>query len=82
MHQQYFVTRKIDGDRVLGQYILDGSFEVDGKGDTSAVYQRAAFQPKWILPPRTSEWYWRIKQSAEGAGYDTVELDDFRYPPG
>jgi hypothetical protein len=39
------------------------------------------FQAKWILPPRTSSYYGASKAFAESMGYETVEHDDFSYPP-
>ena len=39
------------------------------------------FDVKWILPPRSSGHYAASKAFAEGAGYETVEHDDFSYPP-
>lgn len=39
------------------------------------------FEVKWILPDRASQMYGVVKAFAEGAGYETVELDDFSYPP-
>lgn len=35
---------------------------------------------KWILPPKGSPAYGRVKEAAEAAGYETVEHDDFSYP--
>jgi len=39
------------------------------------------FGVKWILPPRSSGFYAASKAFAEGMGYETVEHDDFSYPP-
>jgi hypothetical protein len=39
------------------------------------------FHAKWILPPRGTSMYAASKAFAESAGYDTVEFDDFSYPP-
>jgi hypothetical protein len=39
------------------------------------------FHAKWILPPRGSSMYAASKAFAESAGYETVEFDDFSYPP-
>ena len=36
---------------------------------------------KWILPPRSSSFYAASKAFAESMGYETVEHDDFSYPP-
>jgi hypothetical protein len=35
---------------------------------------------KWILPPRTSDFYLLEKKRAQEAGYETVEHDDLSYP--
>jgi hypothetical protein len=39
------------------------------------------FGVKWILPPRSSGFYAASKAFAESMGYETVEHDDFSYPP-
>jgi len=39
------------------------------------------FGVKWILPPRSSGFYGASKAFAESMGYETVEHDDFSYPP-
>ncbi len=39
------------------------------------------FEVKWILPPRGANSYSAVKAFAESMGYETVEFDDFSYPP-
>ncbi len=71
---------------VSGDFILSGTMKLDGPTpETSSSSQPAPTIPKfreikWVLPPRTSEFYDRIKAFAEGAGYETVENDDLTYP--
>lgn len=39
-----------------------------------------SFKLKYILPPKGSPFYDKIKAAAEIMGYDTVEHEDFSYP--
>lgn len=95
MAQHFFVTRdirKVDGKaQVVGQIITDGTVTVsDGGGSDGGskppIKPVDVFQPKWILPPygvtedhhRT---YNNIKSAAQAVGYETVEHEDFSYPP-
>lgn len=93
MTQHFFVTkdiRKIDGEaRVIGQIITDGTVTVsDGGGSGGSkppIKPVGPFEPKWILPPvlspESQKIHDRIKGLAEGMGYETLEHDDFSYPP-
>ena len=94
--ETYFVTSRIrktaEGvQKINGQFIVNGSFETGGtesSGSSSGGRKRPPidirlpdFEVKWILPPKGSSSYNAVKAFAEGAGYDTVEHDDFSYPP-
>ena len=94
--EMYFVSKSIrktaDGaKKITGQFIVDGSFETNGgnsSGSSSGGRKRPPidirlpdFEVKWILPPKGSAFYSSVKHYAEEAGYETVEHDDFSYPP-
>ena len=91
MTQHYFMTTDVRktkaGARVVGQIITDGTVNVSdgggggGGGSLPPIKPVELFEPKWILPPRSSGAYGPIKAAAEAMGYDTVEHDDFSYPP-
>lgn len=79
---------------LVGHFIVNSRTEIPGpapsrlesdqaeeKEPRFAIQIPRMFEVKWILPPRTSSAYGAVKAFAEGAGYDTVEHDDFRYPP-
>lgn len=82
--------------RLKGQLLADAILQLDDDDDTSGGTSGGSggggskpkppkidlpdFEVKWILPPRTSEWYGRIKATAESMGYETVEHDDLSYP--
>ena len=88
--------KKLDNGavRLKGQLIADAILQVDDDDDTSGGSSSGGggkkpkppkielpdFEVKWILPPKGSEWYGRIKATAEGMGYETVEHDDLSYP--
>lgn len=87
--------KKLDSGalRLEGQLIADAIFRVDDEDDTSGGSSGGGgkkpkrpkidlpdFEVKWILPPKGSKWYDRIKSTAEGMGYETVEHDDVSYP--
>ena len=76
--------------RMTGQYIVDGGTTVtsassqdddDDKHPPIDISVPGLFEVKWILPDRDSHIYGAVKSFAEGMGYETVELDDFSYPP-
>lgn len=87
-------ARKVDkGALQLKGYLLaDALTEIDaddggssggssgGGGKLPPITFPPKFEVKYILPPRGSEWYGRIKSAAEAMGYETVEHDDFSYP--
>jgi hypothetical protein len=91
MTQHYFVTYDLrksqSGARVVGQIVTDGTLTVSdgggggGGGSAPPIKPVDLFEPKWILPPRESPAYGAIKSTAESMGYETVEHDDFSYPP-
>lgn len=84
--QEYFVIRSassVNGSlRVTGQFIRDATVEVDPSHEDPGETPRIRFEPlrpfevKWILGPQGQG-----KAFAEAAGYETVEHDDFTYPP-
>ncbi len=77
--------------RLSGQYILDGGTTVTSSSSTTDddddtyppidISIPGPFEVKWILPDRHSQVYGAVKTFAESMGYETVELDDFSYPP-
>jgi len=97
LSSSYFViegVRKVDAGslRLMGQFILNGGTQIEIPSSSSSdddtkkhpsirINVPSMFEVKWILPPRTSEFYCSVKAFAEGAGYETVEHDDFSYPP-
>lgn len=95
MKNAYFQIRdaKAVGEKLVldGNYILPSTLEVKASGDKPGSGQPppslndirvpGPFKVKWILPPMDSAWHDGIKSAAEGAGYETVELNDFSYPP-
>ncbi|MEM9565627.1 MAG: hypothetical protein AAGA93_23595 [Actinomycetota bacterium] len=96
MSTTYFAVtdaKKLPKDRLrlIGQYILDGSTTVtsassqtdddDDKYPPIDISIPGPFEVKWILPARDSQVYGAVKWFAESMGYETVELDDFSYPP-
>jgi hypothetical protein len=64
--------------RISGDLILKGdakeAFSTDiptsGSGGVGQLPPRGA---TWVLPPRTNEFYDRIKSFAQSAGYATIE---------
>jgi len=70
-----------------GKLKLEGTLTMDA---TTTVSSSASASPskikllkvKYILPPKGSPFYDRVKDAAESAGYETVEHDDFSYPRG
>ena len=87
----FFVIRKvenIEGKRSFaGDLIIRGRADDPGEppsggpGPNFNIPRLELFEVKWILPPRNSPHYAASKAFAEGMGYDTVEHDDFSYPP-
>lgn len=82
----FFVIR--DACKTKDQLIIEGDFIINGRLEAGPGKTRRSsigFPPqlevKWILPPKDSLIYKWVKQQAEDAGYDTVEHDDFSYPP-
>jgi hypothetical protein len=86
----YFVAREVTrgkNPQIVGDYILTQGASFDGAPEGQASSTKKPniklpkkFEVKWILPPRTSPFYGPVKSAAEGAGYETVEHDDFSYP--
>jgi hypothetical protein len=84
MPDQYFVirdVRKAEGNvRLTGQFIVDGEVVAsDGGGRDGAKARLKPIEPfevKWILGPNGEG-----REFAESMGYQTVEHDDFTYPP-
>ncbi len=90
----YFYVRgakTVDGKLLIsGDYITSETIEAKNSGgNPSASKQPPAptpisiqgrFQVKWILPPQDSLAYGPVKDAAQGAGYETVEHNDFSYP--
>lgn len=83
--------------RLKGHFIADAVLQVDdddqpsggtsggsggGKKPKGPKIELPKLEVKWILPPKGSEWYGRIKGFAEDMGYETVEHEDFSYPGG
>ncbi|MCU0903138.1 MAG: hypothetical protein MUE83_04605 [Tabrizicola sp.] len=82
MTQQYFLVkdvRRVGGvQQVRGQFIVDGEVEVP-VGQAEARVSIKPFkmhEVKWIVGPGGLG-----ADSAEAMGYETVAVDDFRYPP-
>ena len=83
----YFVVKAVKdgvkGSVLTGDFISPGKIRIkNGEGDSSkaALVRVKPREVKWILPPKTSEFYDDVKSAAEAAGYETVEHDDFSYP--
>jgi hypothetical protein len=78
---------------LVGHFIINSKTEIvssassqlesdqpEDKEPKFAIQFPRKFEVKWILPPEGSAFYDAVKAFAEGAGYETVEHDDFRYP--
>ncbi len=82
------------GMRFIGQFVVDGTVTAPTDSDTRSSSSGKKKKPKikikipkraglkWILPPKGGDEtaYNASKAAAEGAGYETVEHDDFTYP--
>jgi len=89
-NEQHFVVQRVtqlsNGDvRFAGQFIVDGAVVVspsDTPDEPDVPEIDIRFRPlepweiKWILGPNGEG-----REFAESMGYETVELDDFSYPP-
>ena len=83
-HNSYFVINETlrvapQHIRISGDLILKGErsdrITVDVADGRSPDKNLLPPTVRWILPPRSSEFYSRIKGFAEGAGYQTAEHD-------
>jgi hypothetical protein len=86
----YIKDAKIVGGKlwISGDYITPNTIEMNTSGGSSSsstpppITITGRFQVKWILPPKIGDLtiYNAVKGAAEGAGYETVEHNDFSYP--
>jgi len=85
--QEYFLIESaslVNGNhgRMTGQFIVNGTVEVDLSDQDDDRPPRIRIEPlkphelKWILGPDGQG-----RAFAESMGYETVEHDDFSYPP-
>jgi hypothetical protein len=77
----YFIADAVQANKagpISGSFVLSGTKGTPGA--KASVGPIKPFKVKWVLPPKTSMFYDLIKSAAEGAGYETVEHDDKRYP--
>ncbi|MCF6305989.1 MAG: hypothetical protein L3J33_11535 [Rhodobacteraceae bacterium] len=82
------------GTRFIGQFVVDGTVAAPAESETRSSSSGKKKKPKikikipklrklkWILPAKGGDEtaYNASKDFAEGAGYETVEHDDFTYP--
>lgn len=83
----FFVVKEFKqgqkGVVLRGDIISPGKIRIksgEGQESKAALVRVKPREVKWILPPKTSEFYDDIKSTAASAGYDTVEHEDFNYP--
>lgn len=84
----YFLPTEIEKGKsklkFLGEMIVEGQVMQDLENPKAQSKPKPKIPKipklKWILPPKGSKFYDRIKEGAELMGYETAEHEEFNLP--